>query len=365
MSESAMPPAMPPAGPPTGPRVLVTGGAGYIGSHTCVSLVAAGYRPVVLDNLSNSSAVAVDRVRELTGFDVPFVEGDVRDRDLVAGILEEHEVAAVIHFAAFKAVGESVERPLAYFDNNISGTIRLLEAMSTAGVGALVFSSSCTVYGDPARVPVDESAPRSAANPYGRTKLVMEELIETLCAVDARFSSLLLRYFNPVGAHASGRIGEDPRGVPGNLMPFVAQVAVGRRPRLQVFGGDWPTRDGTGVRDYIHVMDLAEAHVAAVRVLLNETSGGQVRAVNLGTGQGCSVLEVVRAFEAASGRTVPYDVVARRPGDIAEVYADPTLARSLLGWEARRTLAEMCADAWRWQSENPEGFEPTIPSPNT
>lgn len=343
-------------------KILVTGGAGYIGSHTAERLCAAGYAPVILDNLSNSSPVAVDRVRELTGQTVPFVEGDIRDVPLVERVLRDHKIGAVIHFAAFKAVGESVERPLAYFDNNISGTIGLLEGMSRAGVGALVFSSSCTVYGDPAEVPVRESAPRSAANPYGRTKLVMEELIEELCRADARFSSILLRYFNPVGAHPSGRMGEDPRGVPGNLMPFVAQVAVGRRPRLQVFGSDWPTRDGTGVRDYIHVMDLAEAHVAAVQVLLDRIPGGAVEAVNLGTGRGCSVLEVVRAFEAASGRPVPYDQVGRRPGDIAEVFADPSYARTLLGWEARRGLAAMCEDAWRWQSENPLGYEGEVQS---
>jgi UDP-glucose 4-epimerase len=356
------------------PTVLVTGGAGYIGSHTCVSLAEAGYRPVILDNFSNSSPVAVERVRELVsigcasdaleggraefdGVRVPCIEGDIRDRELVVRILRTFEVGAVIHFAASKAVGESVERPLEYFDNNISGTIALLQSMSEVGVGALVFSSSCTVYGAPATVPVDEFAPRSAANPYGRTKLVMEDMIGDLCASDPRFKAILLRYFNPVGAHPSGRLGEDPRGIPGNLLPFVAQVAVGRREQLLVFGTDWPTADGTGVRDYIHVMDLAEAHVAALRHVETEMAGGDVLPLNLGTGQGHSVLEVVRAFERASGRQVPYALVGRRPGDIAQVWADPRMARNMLGWSASRDLHAMCTDAWRWQSMNPDGYD--------
>jgi UDP-glucose 4-epimerase len=336
-------------------RVLVTGGAGYIGSHTTVSLVEAGHEPVLIDNLSNASPRVVERLRELTGAELPFVEGDIRDAALVQEVLGDHRCEAVIHFAALKAVGESVTRPLDYFDNNVAGTIQLLRAMAGAGVGAIVFSSSCTVYGAPDSVPVDESAPLRVANPYGRTKLVMEELIGDLCRYDPRFRSILLRYFNPVGAHPSGRIGEDPRGVPQNLVPYVAQVAVGRRERLQVFGGDWPTRDGTGVRDYIHVMDLAEAHVAALEQVMRP-GGDPVLALNLGTGQGYSVLELVRAFEAASGRPVPHEIVARRDGDIAEVWADPALARDLLGWEASRSLAEMCTDAWRWQEQNPDGF---------
>ena len=278
-------------------------------------------------------------------------------------VIETYGVTGVIHFAALKAVGESVAEPLRYFNNNIGGTLALLEAMAAArvggktGVGQLVFSSSCTVYGDPARVPVDESAPLSAANPYGRTKLVMEEVIGELCRADPRFSAVLLRYFNPVGAHPSGRLGEDPRGIPGNLVPYAAQVAVGRRERLQVFGGDWPTPDGTGIRDYIHVMDLAEAHVAALRHVETRMTGGEVIPINLGTGAGHSVLEVVRAFEAASGQAIPYDVVGRRPGDVAQVWADPSRAQDLLGWRAERSLEEMCADAWRWQRMNPNGYE--------
>ncbi len=337
-------------------RVLVTGGAGYIGSHTCVSLVEAGHDPVVLDNLSNASPRVPERIRELTGAPVPFVEGDIRDRALVAEVLEAHRIDAVIHFAAMKAVGESVERPLDYFDNNIGGTIQLLRAMADAGVGRLVFSSSCTVYGDPERIPVDETAALRAANPYGRTKLVMEQLIEDLCRCDAGFSATLLRYFNPVGAHPSGRIGEDPRGVPQNLVPFVSQVAVGRRDRLRVFGGDWPTKDGTGVRDYIHVVDLAEAHVAALHHVAT-MDGGEVLAVNLGTGRGHSVLEVIRAFEEVCGRAIPFEVVERRPGDVAQIWADTELARNVLGWQARLGLDSMCADAWRWQQENPDGFD--------
>jgi UDP-glucose 4-epimerase len=337
-------------------RVLVTGGAGYIGSHTCVSLVEAGHEPVVMDNLSNASPRVLDRLRELTGAEIPFVEADIRDAGRVAEVLDACGIEAVIHFAALKAVGESVEKPLEYFDNNIGGTIHLLQAMSAAGVGRLVFSSSCTVYGDPETVPVDESAPLGAANPYGRTKLVMEELIRDLCRCDARFSATLLRYFNPVGAHPSGRIGEDPRGVPQNLVPYVSQVAVGRREKLRVFGGDWPTHDGTGVRDYIHVVDLAEAHVAALHHL-ETMPGGDVLAVNLGTGRGHSVLEVVEAFEEASGRPIPYEVVERRPGDVAKVWADAALARSVLQWEARLGLNAMCADAWRWQQQNPNGFD--------
>ncbi len=337
-------------------RVLVTGGTGYIGSHTAVSLVEAGHEPVLYDNLSNSSPRVVERLEEITGTRIPFVEGDVRDRAGVHRLLRDEGIEAVIHFAALKAVGESVERPLDYFDNNIAGTIHLLQAMADAGVGRLVFSSSCTVYGDPERVPVDESAPLGAANPYGRTKLAMEQLIGDLCLCDPRFRATLLRYFNPAGAHPSGRIGEDPRGVPGNLVPFVGQVAVGRRERLSVFGGDWPTPDGTGIRDYLHVMDLAEAHVAALEHL-DRMEDGAVLPLNLGTGTGRSVLEVLRAFERAVGREIPHEIVGRRAGDIARVWADPSRAEALLGWSARRTLDEMCADAWRWQTMNPGGFE--------
>jgi UDP-glucose 4-epimerase len=342
-------------------KVLVTGGAGYIGSHTAVALAQAGHEPILLDNLSNASPVAVERVREVAGDPgIPFIEADVRDREQVRAVLDDHGADAVIHFAALKAVGESTERPLDYFDNNVGGTIQLLRAMAEArggeGVGALVFSSSCTVYGDPAKVPVDEAAPTGAANPYGRTKLVMEELIGELCRHDPRFTAILLRYFNPAGAHPSGRMGEDPRGVPQNLVPYVAQVAVGRRDALRVFGTDWPTRDGTGVRDYIHVMDLAEAHVAAVEHL-GAMEEGAVLPLNVGTGQGHSVLEVVRAFEKASGQPISRVLEGRRHGDIAQVWADPARAAAVLGWEATRSLEEMCADAWRWQRENPRGYE--------
>ena len=335
--------------------VLVCGGAGYIGSHTCVALAARGHVPVVFDNLCNASAEAVRRVSELVGFELCFVRGDVRDAAALDAVFAREGVDAVIHFAALKAVGDSMREPLAYFDNNIGGTMALLQAMQRADVRRLVFSSSATVYGAGAVVPVREDAPLSVTNPYGRTKLVMEQLIGDVCAAEAGFGAMLLRYFNPVGAHESGRIGEDPRGVPNNLMPYIAQVAVGRRERLQVFGGDWPTRDGTGIRDYLHVMDLAEAHVAALEYLQRGATGAS--AVNLGTGQGTSVLELVRAFEAASGRAVPYDLVARREGDVAELWADPSCAERLLGWRARHGLARMCEDTWRWQSMNPRGYD--------
>jgi UDP-glucose 4-epimerase len=332
-------------------KILVTGGAGYIGSHTCVALLERGHDVVVLDNFANSSRVAVERIAELAGRPVALVEGDVRDRVLLERVLA-HDIEAVIHFAALKAVGESCAQPLRYFDNNIGGTITLLQAMAATGVAHLVFSSSATVYGAQRRVPVAEDAPLSVTNPYGRTKLVMEQLIGDACAADPSFAAVLLRYFNPVGAHSSGRIGEDPRGEPNNLMPYVAQVAVGRREFLSVFGGDYPTRDGTGVRDYIHVSDLAEAHVKAVEL---PHSGGCL-ALNLGTGRGCSVLELVAAFEQASGRPVPYRIVARRPGDVAELWADPARAQAVLGWRARHDLQRMCTDAWRWQSTHPDGY---------
>lgn len=333
-------------------RVLVTGGAGYIGSHTCVTLLEAGHEVTVIDNLCNSSPIALERVQEITGKPLRFVEGDIRDpADLERAL--QGGADAVIHFAALKAVGESCEKPLDYFDNNIGGTIALLQAMRRAGVNNLVFSSSATVYGEPDTVPVTEDAPLRVTNPYGRTKLVMEDLIRDCCQAMPDMGAVLLRYFNPVGAHPSGRIGEDPRGVPNNLMPYVAQVAVGRREKLQVFGGDYPTPDGTGVRDYIHVMDLAEAHVRALEY------GAEHRgawAINVGTGRGYSVLELVRAFEQASGRAVPYDVVERRTGDVAELWASPARAEELLGWKANLGLADMCADTWRWQSRNPEGY---------
>ena len=333
-------------------KVLVTGGAGYIGSHACLCLLEDGHHVTVIDNLCNGSAVALDRVQELSGRSLRFVEGDVRsEADLATAFADGVDV--VIHFAALKAVGESVEQPLRYFDNNISGTIQLLRSMEQAGTRRIVFSSSATVYGDPERIPIDEAAPLRTTNPYGRSKLVMEQLIGDWCMASEGAGAALLRYFNPVGAHPSGRIGEAPKGWPNNLMPYVTQVAVGQRTHLNVFGDDWPTRDGTGVRDYLHVMDLAEAHVAALHYI---ASNAVCRAFNLGTGRGHSVRELVAAFESATGRPVPYKVVARRPGDVAEIWADPALARDQLGWQARRDLAQMCEDAWRWQSANPQGY---------
>ena len=333
--------------------ILLTGGAGYIGSHTGVSLLDAGHEIVVLDNLCNSSHRAIDRVARICGKAPTFVEGDVRDAALLDRLFAERPIRAVMHFAGLKAVGESVERPLEYYDNNVRGTLELLAAMRRAGVRTIVFSSSATVYGDPASVPIREDFPRSATNPYGRSKLMIEEILADLHRAEAGWNIARLRYFNPVGAHASGLIGEDPQGIPNNLMPFVAQVAIGRRERLAVFGDDYATPDGTGVRDYIHVVDLAEGHVAALDWL--EREGGMLT-VNLGTGQGYSVLDMVRAFERASGRAVPYRIVARRPGDIAACWADPSLARRLLGWEAKRGIDAMCADTWRWQTMNPEGY---------
>ena len=334
-------------------RILLCGGAGYIGAHTFVELVARGHDVVVADNLSNSSVLALARLERITGRKVEFHQVDMRDQAGMSQVFAGPAFDAVVHFAALKAVGESCERPLDYFENNISGTITLLQVMKQAGVRRLVFSSSATVYGDPERVPVQEDARLQVTNPYGRTKLVMEHLIEDLCQNDPGFRAANLRYFNPVGAHASGLIGEDPSGIPNNLMPYICQVAVGRREKLQVFGGDYPTVDGTGVRDYIHVVDLARAHADALDYLVR---ADRSLTVNLGTGRGVSVLELVRGFEKASGRPVPYEIVARRAGDVAEVYADPTLARELLGWEARLDVDAMCQDAWRWQSMNPKGY---------
>src|SRR5512138_543694 len=334
-------------------RILVFGGAGYIGSHTCVELVARGHDLVVADNLCNSSPVVLERLQAITGRALPLREVDLRDREATAALLASGGFDAVLHFAALKAVGESCERPLDYFDNNITGTLNLLQAMQAAGVKRLVFSSSATVYGDPERVPVTEDAALGVTNPYGRTKLVMEQLIGDLCTADPGFQAAVLRYFNPVGAHASGLIGEDPSGVPNNLMPYICQVAVGRRERLSVYGGDWPTVDGTGVRDYIHVVDLARAHADALDTL---ERSGQGFTVNLGTGSGVSVLQLVKAFERASGREVPYAIVGRRDGDVAEVYADPSRAQALLGWRAELDVDAMCRDAWRWQEMNPRGY---------
>ncbi len=333
--------------------ILVTGGAGYIGSHACVALLEAGYQVVVLDNLCNSSAAAIERVGEITGRPVAVVDGDIRDGECLDALFARYPVSAVMHFAGLKAVGESVEQPLAYYDINVHGTLVLLEAMQRAAVSRFIFSSSATVYGDPDSVPIREDFPTGATNPYGRSKLMVEQILADWQVAQPHWSIARLRYFNPVGAHHSGRIGEDPRGLPNNLMPFIAQVAVGRREKLSVFGGDYPTVDGTGVRDYIHVVDLAEGHVAALRYLERERG---LLTVNLGTGRGASVLQLLRAFEVASGRPVPYEVVARRAGDIAECWADPALAQELLGWRASRSLEDMCADSWRWQQANPQGY---------
>jgi len=335
-------------------RVLVTGGAGYIGSHTCVEMLGSGHELVVVDNLCNSKEESLRRVRAITGRDFGFVQADLRDRAALDGIFAAQPIDAVIHFAGLKAVGESVQFPLEYYDNNVAGTITLCRAMAAAGVKNIVFSSSATVYGDPASVPIREPFPLSATNPYGRSKLFIEEILRDLHVADPAWNVVLLRYFNPVGAHPSGRIGEDPNGIPNNLMPFVAQVAVGKLPQLRVFGDDYPTPDGTGVRDYIHVVDLARGHLAALNKLQDQP-GAVV--YNLGTGRGYSVLEMVAAFAAASGRPIPYEIAPRRAGDIATCYADPAKARDELGWQAQYGIAEMVRDTWRWQSENPRGFE--------
>ncbi len=327
-------------------KVLVTGGTGFIGSHTVVALQQAGYEVVILDNLSNSSESVLDAIQAITSQQPAFVRGDVRDTELLARVFQSHHLSAVLHFAGLKAVGESTQIPLAYYDNNVNGSTQLLQIMQQAGVRTFVFSSSATVYGDPQRLPLTEDHPRSATNPYGHTKLVVEDILESLYRSEPGWKIARLRYFNPVGAHPSGLIGESPQGVPNNLMPFVAQVATGMRPKLQVFGNDYDTPDGTGVRDYIHVVDLAEGHVAALRHC--EKHEQDLLTVNLGTGQGYSVLEMVKAFEQASGRQVPYDIVARRPGDIAACWADTTKARQVIGWKASLGLKQMCEDAWRW-----------------
>lgn len=333
--------------------VLVTGGAGYIGSHTSLQLLEAGYDVVVLDNLSNSHPESLRRIGEITGKPVTLIQGDVRDRDLVKRTLMDHDCQAVLHFAGLKAVGESVEKPLLYFQNNVEGMIALLEAMDKVGVRRLVFSSSATVYGEPQKLPLTEDHPRSATNPYGRTKLMIEEMLEDILRSDDRWSVAILRYFNPVGAHASGRIGEDPQGIPNNLMPFIAQVATGRRDALRVFGNDYPTPDGTGMRDYIHVVDLAEGHLLALQQLEKNKSF----TVNLGTGSPYSVLDMAKAFEEATGQAIPTEIHARRAGDVACCYADPSLAKQVLGWEASRGIRAMCEDVWRWQSDNPRGYQ--------
>jgi len=334
-------------------NILLTGGAGYIGSHTYVSLLQAGYTPVILDNFANSDPRVVERLQAITGRPVTWERGDVLDTARLESLLRHHAIAGVIHFAGDKAVGESVAKPLKYYRNNIGGAVSLMEAMQAAGCDILVFSSSATVYGDPASVPIRENFPRSHTNPYGHTKLVIEDILAAQCTAQPSWKVAVLRYFNPVGAHPSGLIGEDPADIPNNLMPFISQTAMGTRAQLQVFGNDYPTPDGTGVRDYIPGCHLAEGHVAALKYLLEQ---GKSLTVNLGTGRGHSVLEVVRAFEKASGRQIPHRIAPRRPGDVAQCWADPSLARELLGWQATRSLDEMCADSWRWQSRNPKGY---------
>jgi UDP-glucose 4-epimerase len=333
--------------------ILVTGGAGYIGSHTVVELLAQDENLVVVDNLCNSSSVSLQRVEQITGRSVPFYQVDILDREGLREIFRKHNFSAVVHFAGLKAVGESVQKPLSYYMNNVTGTVVLCEVMAEFGVKNIVFSSSATVYGDPASVPIKEDFPTSATNPYGRSKLMVEEILRDLYQSDNQWNIALLRYFNPVGAHVSGLIGEDPNGLPNNLMPFISQVAVGKLAKLNVFGDDYPTVDGTGVRDYIHVVDLAIGHLKALEKL---KSAPGIVTYNLGTGCGYSVLQMIKAFEAASGKQVPYTIAPRRPGDIAECWADPALARDELGWQASRSVEEMTADTWRWQSSNPNGY---------
>jgi UDP-glucose 4-epimerase len=328
-------------------KILVTGGMGYIGSHTCVELIKAGHDVVVVDNLSNAQEVVQKRVEHIAGKPIVFANVDVRDRAGLEAVFGAHQIDAVIHFAGLKAVGESVQQPLRYYDNNVNGSVMLFETMAKFGVKTLVFSSSATVYGDPASVPILETFPLSATNPYGRSKLMVEDILRDLSKAEPDWRIALLRYFNPVGAHESGLIGEEPNGIPNNLVPYIAQVANGQREKLSVYGGDWPTPDGTGLRDYIHVVDLAIGHVKTLDKLA--TAPGTLT-YNLGTGRGNSVLEMVKAFEAASGKTIPYQIVARRPGDIAKCYADPAKARDELGWTAERDIAQMCADSWRYQT---------------
>lgn len=334
-------------------HVLVTGGAGYIGSHTVLELLSANHQVTVVDNLCNSSVESLRRVERLSGHSVTFHEVDILNKAALTAVVKDTGIEAVIHFAALKAVGESVAVPLRYYQNNITGTLVLCEVMQACGINNIVFSSSATVYGDPASVPITEDFPLHATNPYGWTKLMMEQILTDLQRSDTSLNVALLRYFNPIGAHESGQIGEDPEGIPNNLLPYVAQVAVGRLARLRVFGDDYPTPDGTGVRDYIHVVDLAKGHLNALAAL--GTAPG-LMVCNLGTGRGYSVLEVVKAFETASGRPVPYEIVPRRPGDIVACYANPAYAEKVLGWKAARGLDEMCRDAWRWQSQNPNGY---------
>ena len=333
--------------------ILVTGGAGYIGSHSVVLLLESGYDVVILDNFSNASAESVRRMEKITGKMPVLIEGDIRSRNDLEKVFKEHIIDAVIHFAGLKAVGESVEEPLMYYKNNVCGTVQLCEVMAEYGCRSIVFSSSATVYGDPHTVPIKEDFPLCATNPYGRSKLMVEDILRDLYRSDDRWRIVLLRYFNPVGAHQSGLIGEDPNGVPNNLMPFIAQTAVGKREKLSIFGNDYDTHDGTGVRDYIHVVDLAEGHLKALERI---SDLDDVLTVNLGTGEGYSVLDMLKAFEQASGKQIPYHFAPRRKGDIAICYADPSYAKEVLGWEATRGIEQMCEDTWRWQKRNPEGY---------
>jgi len=334
-------------------KILVTGGMGYIGSHTVIELIEAGYDVVILDNLNNSSEKVLPRLEKICKQPIPFVKADARDRTALDKVFREHKISSVIHFAGLKAVGESVEKPLEYFDNNLNSTLTLLQAMRAADVKRFVFSSSATVYGDPHTVPIREDFPLSVTNPYGRTKLMCEEILWDLLVAEPDWQIAILRYFNPVGAHESGMIGEAPNGIPNNLVPYITQVAVGKREKLSIYGNDYATPDGTGVRDYIHVVDLAKGHVASLRYMEQQ---GKSMTVNLGTGNGISVREMVEAFQQVNGITIPHQYVARRPGDVMSCYADPALAQSLLGWRAEKDVFAMCRDSWRWQSMNPDGF---------
>lgn len=338
-------------------KILVTGGAGYIGSHTCIALHEAGYEIVVYDNLSNSSKEAINRVSSLIDKPIEFIEGDIRDADSLRKVFTAHQFFGVIHFAGLKAVGESVAKPLLYYSNNVSGTVTLLEVMAEHEVKNLVFSSSATVYGDPETLPIDERSKRSCTNPYGQSKLVVEHILEDLAKSDKQWNLITLRYFNPVGAHSSGQIGEDPNDIPNNLMPYISQVAVGKLTKLNIFGNDYPTVDGTGVRDYIHVTDLAKGHVNALQYAAEQSTPVGFIPINLGTGKGSSVLELVTAFSQVTGQDIPYQFTARRAGDIASCYASADKAKQLLGWEAIHTITDMCADTWRWQSMNPHGYK--------
>lgn len=339
--------------------ILVTGGTGYIGSHTVVALIAAGFNPVIVDNLSNSKASVLDRIKKITGKRPPFYKLDMRNRAALNKVFQKHQIASVIHFAGLKAVGESVAEPLRYYENNIQSTITLCNVMAKHGVKKIIFSSSASVYGQASGIPIREDSAPAPTNPYARSKWIIEQILQDVYIADPGWRMVLLRYFNPVGAHESGQMGEDPRGIPNNLMPYISQVAVGRRNKINVFGNDYPTSDGTGVRDYIHVMDLAEGHIAALKKMEKKTlwkSKQNPIIINLGTGRGYTVMEIIQAFSKASGKKIPYRITKRRPGDIAACYADITLAGKLLGWKAKRSLLDMCADAWRWQSRNPQGY---------